>query len=168
MYAEIPFNAEKGLSPAVLRLPVSENTMTSCLSLSYVFEKQDVIKVKVSVRLQNNNDVKHLWSVSKGLSTWSTANITIDGEVSEINVTAIPLVSTYTTGVAIDDVILLKNRCQGNYVSKNMSVTPRSKLRIKLSKVSQTSNDAVIIGGFSDFWYTTRGLPTVQLTNLSY
>ncbi|XP_061189646.1 uncharacterized protein LOC133197565 [Saccostrea echinata] len=112
LYAEIPFNANNNLSPAILQLPEVMNTKVSCLSLSYVFEKRDAIKLKVSIRHKNSNDVTDVWSTSKGLSTWSTANISVDSGVSEVNVTAVPLVITYTTGVAIDDITFTEGKCK--------------------------------------------------------
>lgn len=83
------------------------------MSLSYVFERPDSIRLKVSARLKEGNDVTDLWSASKGLSTWSTVNISIDSGVAQLNITAVPLKPTYTTGVAIDDVKLVAGKCKG-------------------------------------------------------
>lgn len=112
LYAEIPFNSNDDLSPAVLQLPVFSITQPSCMSLSYVFERPDSIRLKVSARLKKGDDVTDLWSASKGLSTWSTVNISIDSGVAQLNITAVPLKPTYTTGVAIDDVKLVAGKCK--------------------------------------------------------
>ena len=111
LYAEIPFNSKSDLSPAVLRLP--ETTGTKCLSLSYVFERPDAIRLKVSFRGKNDTVMHDVWSASKGLSTWSTTNMTVDGNVSQVYITAVPLKTAYSTGVAIDDVTFVEGKCEG-------------------------------------------------------
>lgn len=39
--------------------------------------------------------------------------MTVDGNVSQVYITAVPLKTAYSTGVAIDDVTFVEGKCEG-------------------------------------------------------
>ncbi|XP_033748768.1 mucin-5AC-like [Pecten maximus] len=113
MYAENPNGLGASSHEAILKIPAFLKDDVKCMSLAVFFSgSQSDMKLKIMGHV-TPNVIRQLSEISSFSSSWSVAYITIDDDVTEVDIVAVRGVRG-NVGVAIDDVMVAGGHCQDN------------------------------------------------------
>lgn len=112
MYAENPNGLGGSYKEAILKIPHFHGDDVKCMSLAvFFYGTQSDMKLKLIGHVAPDM-TRQLSEISSFSSTWAVANITIDGDVTGVDIVAVRG-ARENIGVAIDDVTFIGGYCQG-------------------------------------------------------
>ncbi|XP_069136466.1 uncharacterized protein [Argopecten irradians] len=111
MYAENPNGLGGSYKEAILKIPHFHGDDVKCMSLAvFFYGTQSDMKLKLIGHVAPDM-TRQLSEISSFSSTWAVANITIDGDVTGVDIVAVRG-TRENIGVAIDDVTFIGGYCQ--------------------------------------------------------